>query len=196
MERVGAMKAINQTGRDEFRRYWRRWTSIVELFARRRRARRRIGFEEYESLHAELLAACRALASAGPEKEQPLYRVAEQLAQPWLSPQTLELAEPEILFDLFLRSREAGRRLGCWTWVHALQRWSGMLVGLGATLLGLVLLASTSRLWSPVLDWLNDLRRALWLVLKRAGQGPWWFTVGVGVVGVVVLYLVSRRARA
>jgi hypothetical protein len=98
--------------------------------------------------------------------------------------------------DLFLRCREAGQRLECWTWVQTLQRWSGLLVGLLTAVLAVGLLASANRFWWPVLEWLSDLWRVIWLVVKRAGEGQWWFAAGIGVVIVVVLYLFSRSARA
>src|SRR5262245_14730724 len=125
--------AVKRTGVDDLRRCWRRWTAVVELFARRRGARRRIDRREYESLHAELLATCRALATDGEETERRFYEDLEMLAQPWLSPYILEQADREILFDLFHRCFEIGRQLGCWTWADALRRRAVVLTTMAAS---------------------------------------------------------------
>jgi hypothetical protein len=97
----------------ELRRDWRRWTLVVELFTRQARARLGVRPQDYERLHAGLLASCRALLKDADEAGRLIARSLEQLAGPWPNTGALEQADREILFDLLGRCREAGRRLGC-----------------------------------------------------------------------------------
>jgi hypothetical protein len=188
--------AVKRTGVEDLRRCWRRWTGVVELFALRRGARRRVGRDGYEALHAELLASCRALAADGVEAERPFYRALEVLAQPWLSPYALEQADREILFDLFHRCREAGRQLGCWTWADALRRRAGVLTALAVSGAAVVLAACTTGLWRPPLTRLAETWRPLWLAVKQAAPGQAWLVSGVAVVVLIALYLFTRGPRA
>jgi hypothetical protein len=188
--------AVKRTGVEDLRRSWRRWTAVVELFALRRGARRRIGRAWYEALHAELLVSCRALAADGVESERPFYCALEVLAQPWLSPYALEQADREILFDLFHRCREAGRQLGCWTWADALRRRAGVLTTLALSGAGVVVAACTTGLWLPPLGRLVESWRPLWLAVKQAAPGQGWLVAGGAVVVLITLYLFTRGVRA
>src|SRR3954467_5690149 len=107
------MQPVNRlTDLAALRKHWGLWTAVVELFARRRRARRRVNPREYEALHRGLLAACRVLAETGDEGKRPFYQRLEELARPWLAPLVLERTDREILFDLLGRCRGAARALG------------------------------------------------------------------------------------
>jgi hypothetical protein len=45
------------------RRHWRQWTALVALHVRPRQGASAVDLQEYQALHRELLAACRALAA-------------------------------------------------------------------------------------------------------------------------------------
>src|SRR4051794_38600307 len=68
------------------RKRWARWAAIVELFARRSRARRHVDPAAYQVLHRELIDACRALAESADEDGRAYYRGLEWIVAPWLSP--------------------------------------------------------------------------------------------------------------
>ena len=74
------------------KRCWRRWTAVVNLFARRRGARHRVDPRAYDTLHKELLEACRAQEGTADEAGRAFYESLEDLAQPWLSVRVLEAA--------------------------------------------------------------------------------------------------------
>lgn len=178
------------------RRYWRRWTAIVELYARRRRGRGWLDPKQYAVLHGKLLAACRALAANGRESDRAFYLTLEDLARPWLSSSALEHADREILFDLFARCQEAGRLLRCWTWLDTVGRHAGLLCVLLLVAVAVVLLGAAGEwLWGPLLDWARDHWRMLVLAARHGDAPPWWAVAGgvVAVVGVILLFTRSAR---
>jgi hypothetical protein len=91
---------------------WRRWTAIVELFARRRRGRCRVDPQRYRALHGELIECCRSLAASADEPARGFCRRLEDLGRPWLSPGVFAKADREILENLLIRCRQAERELG------------------------------------------------------------------------------------
>src|SRR5579864_1528173 len=98
------------------RRRWRKWTAMVELFARRRRRRRRVSFADYCRVHGELIAACKSLAESSEPAQRAFYEELAALAEPWMTPNVLARAERDIMFDLLLRCREAEHKLGGRAW--------------------------------------------------------------------------------
>jgi len=89
---------------------WREWTSIIELFALRRR-RFHLDWHEYDKLHKDLIEACRTRAETAAETQQVYYRKLEDLVLPWLTPKVLAQTEREILFSLLLNCRQVDREL-------------------------------------------------------------------------------------
>ncbi len=63
---------------------------------RSRRTRRRVGSRDYESLHNQLIRACRSRVEASDEAKRPLYECLETLAQPWLTLGSLVQLDREI----------------------------------------------------------------------------------------------------
>jgi hypothetical protein len=174
------------------RRRWHEWAEVVESFARRRGGRRPRP-EAYGRLHAGLIADCRALAeAAGPRRG--LYERLLDLAQPWVGLAAFECADREILVDLWLRCRQAGKELGGRPWRWQLRRWAArlpaalLLAGAGAG--GAWALARYGRLAVGLL-W--DESRPLWFAVRQFGK----LTLFAAAVGVVALgtYLVMRLAR-
>src|SRR5262245_19043653 len=145
------------------RQHWGLWTAMVELFARRSRARR-VDPREYQALHRDLLAACRGAAEAAEESRRPFYERLEELARPWLSPRVLERTDRDMLLDLLDRCREAGRELGAVprgssTWVIALL---GCVAALAALLWGAYrvrgqVLKFTEAAWKAVASAVSEL---------------------------------------
>jgi hypothetical protein len=183
--------------RADLRQSWRRWTAVVELFARRSRARFGVDPKEYEALHTGLMASCRGLAGVEAEAGKSFYGGLERLARPWLNAGALEQADREIVLDLYLRCREAGRRLGCWTWAHALRRRAGALIALAMAAAAAALLAVFGGpLWPPLMRWLGDSWRTIRLAVLQTGVNPWWLVGGVVVGLMFLIFLAGRRTGA
>jgi hypothetical protein len=94
------------------RKSWGRWVQIVELFALRRAARKKVDPHTYATVHRELIAKCRSLATSANDVEAAFYRYLEDLALPWLDPTILARADREILYDLLLRCHRVEQELG------------------------------------------------------------------------------------
>src|SRR5262249_28422008 len=148
---------------------WRRWVEIVELFARRKPARRRVDPETYAALHKELIERCQARRAAANDVEAVFYRYLEDLARPWLTPLVLARADREILLDLLARCRQVEEQLGIRFWRRSIRSWV-VPVGLAAlavfvVLLGLGIIDSFGyRVLDRVRGWSDD----LWFAVKRS----------------------------
>lgn len=178
--------------------YWRRWTVIVDLFARRRPARRRVDPIVYNALHQELIAACRARADAASEDSRAYFDGLEELARPWLNPRALANADREILDSLLARCRVVEAELGG-------QPWFPRLLALGwirgVLLPGLALAGSILLLWASGVDFVAALDHAqgwsdvIWLTVKRASDLQ-KLAVVAALVLLASIYGVSRTARS
>jgi hypothetical protein len=173
----------------ELTRRWRRWTAVVELFARRRRARRRVDPTAYERLHRELLGACRSLAGAADEGRRQCSRRLEELAGPWVSPEALERSDREACIDLLAQCRRAEREFGvrprAWPRALSLARLLTLAAGLAVAALWLAPSA-----WA----WLLDGFRAAWSAARSADDAQRALAVGA-VVAAAAAFLVWRAAR-
>src|SRR5205085_2226557 len=90
------------------------------------------------------------------------YEALEGLAHPWLTLQTLEQADQEILFDLRERCRQAGRDLGGPTWRSRVRNWGSPGLWLGGMAVGAVLgFVTVNRLWLSLFQWLREQALAL-----------------------------------
>jgi hypothetical protein len=175
---------------------WRRWVAIVELFALRRPARRRVDRHEYRVLHKELLERCRTLAESANEVETAFYRYLESLAQPWLSPAVFVRADREILLDLLVRCRQADLQLGGRSWVRSIAGWVIPAIVISALFVVLlVVLGALDRAGFAVLERLRGWSDDLWFAVKRSTEIQRLFFVGAVLV-VVSIIIVSRTARS
>jgi hypothetical protein len=175
---------------------WRRWVAIVELFALRRPARRRVDRHGYRILHKELLERCRSLAESANEVEASFYRYLESLAQPWLSPAVFVRADQEILLDLLVRCRQADLQLGGRSWGRSIARWVIPAIAIPALLIVLlVLLGALDRAGFAVLDRLRGWSDDLWFAVSRSTEIQRLFFVGAALV-ILSIIIVTRTARS
>lgn len=175
---------------------WRRWLAIVELFALRRPARRRVDRHEYRVLHKELLERCRSLAESANEVEASFYRYLESLAQPWLSPAVFARADQEILLDLLVRCRQADLQLGGRSWARSIAGWVIPAIGWSALfVVVLVALGALDRAGFAVLDRLRGWSDDLWFAVKRSTEVERMFFVGA-VLLIISIIVVTRTARS
>jgi hypothetical protein len=174
-------------------RRWRQWTAVVELFARRRRARRRVNPAAYERLHRELLASCRSLAATANGSRGPLCRNLEALVGPWLTPEALERADGELRVDLLKRCRQSEREFGGRAWVWPRAAPPVLLLTLTAVL-GASAVA-VRWLVLPSWPWIEDGLRQVWFAFRTANDVERALTVGV-LLTVIAMLLIWRAARS
>jgi hypothetical protein len=184
------------TEQARLRRLWRRWTAVVELFARLRRARQGVHPQAYRALHEKLTATCQALAEQAEGEQRAFYRELEDLAQPWMTPRALEQAEWEILIDLLGRCQEVEQKLEGRVWLPRLRRWTKPLLAVLAVPMGVLLLVWTADwLWLPAWDWVSDWSQRILLAVKRSSDLERMSLVGVIAI-LIAIYVVSRTARS
>jgi hypothetical protein len=173
---------------------WQRWTDIVELFAHRRLARRKVRPREYHVLYQELLEKCQALEQASEDTEREWFVQLQEIVQPWLTVQSLNRADLAILHSLLDVCRQVSRRLGV-----DKRRWG---IGQGAVRIlvpmglagGIALAALTGYLGEPAWQagqWVLEETAPFRAVLTSLGSGTKIFLCGLVVVG-ISLFLVSR----
>jgi hypothetical protein len=173
------------------RNRWRKWTALIEKFARRHRTRCSADAEAYRKLHKEVLELCRSLAGRADETRRAFFESLEELAKPWLNPEVLERTDWEILLDVVARCDQAAGELGGRRYGPGGGRWGRGALVLGAILLGLAGLAwAADRLGGQLLDW-----------VKARGQGVSFaieapYLVVAGIFGIpIAIYLVWYSAR-
>jgi hypothetical protein len=177
------------------RKCWRQWAEIVELFARRRSTRGVVTPHEYQALHRDLIAVCRALAGTAEESKREFYQELENLVQPWLALHVLEQTPREILFNLLARCQLVEQVLGCRTWVNTLRRWALPLCALLAVGAGITLLVrNPDQVVYPVLDWGRDYWRVVCFALRRSSAFQQWAAAGIIAIAIAV-FLMTRTAR-
>jgi hypothetical protein len=176
--------------------HWRRWTDIVDLFARRRPARRRVGSQEYAVLHKALIQDCRTLAESAGEEEAAYYRQLEDLVQPWLNPSILARADREILMDLLIRCRQVEYQLGGRPWTRTASGWAPMAVLASLFAVGLVLgIAALGGLGSSALELLRGWSTEVWIAVRRSSDIQRLSFIGLVLI-IVSIVVVSRTARS
>ncbi len=184
------------TGSEALTASWRRWTAIVELFSRRRRARRRVDPRAYRALHQGLLAACRSLADSAGEESRAYYEGLEGLARPWLSPKILAHADAEILDSLLARCRQVEAELG-------VRRRSSVVLGgaikallpVSALAGSILLLWATGVEMAPALDQARGWSDVIWFTVRRTSDVPKLALVTALVI-LASVYGVSRTAQS
>jgi hypothetical protein len=178
------------------RKTWRSWTETVELFARRRRARKRVDPQTYVKLHRELLEKCRALAAAANDVEAVFYRYLEDLAGPWLDPAVLSRADRDILFDLVLRCRQVDEQLGGRSWLRWLLSWRPFAPAAAVTFVIIVLwMGKISVLLRTSIDAVRGWAEDISYSITHSTDEQRWFVVACVVVAVSI-YTASRTARS
>ena len=180
------------------RRRFSRWAAIVELFAQRRPARKRVDPQAYVTLHRELIASCRVLAASANEVEAVSYRYLEDLAQPWLDLAVLDRADRadrDILFDLLFRCKHVQAQLGGRSWIRVL-RARGTPVFLGSFLaIMLLCMGRFSVVLSIMLDRARNWSDDLSIRVNHSTDLERLFVVGLVLI-MVTIYVVSRTARS
>ena len=177
-------------------RCFHRWAEIVDLFAQRKAARKRVDPQAYVALHRELIQHCRAMAASANKVDVVFYRYLEDLARPWLDPAVLDRADRDILFDLLIRCQHVKEQLGGRSWIRVL-RARGTPVFLGALLFAIVILCTgrfsvvLSTLLSCGRSWSDD----LYIRVIHSTDLERLFVVGLVLI-TITMYVVSRTGRS
>ena len=119
---------------------WQQWTNAIQSSVGHRDRLYRMDHQEYRKIHQTLLAACRAQVQQAEGKQKFFFQYLQDMASPWMSPETLASTDKDILQQLLARCRQAERELGCrkavtrsWHWlalvVVALWQWALCCVG-------------------------------------------------------------------
>ena len=90
---------------------WQRWTTIVELFARRRRNRHDVSGQEYRDVHKAILEASDALAATTEGEQRRFLFDLLELAHPWVTLKSLDRADCEVVAGLLVECQEVRRQL-------------------------------------------------------------------------------------
>jgi hypothetical protein len=178
------------------RQHWRKWTAIVERFARRCRERHWLHAEEYQRLYKELIGSCRSLAGTADEAQEAFYQRLESLAQPWLTCQVLEKADREILLDLLERCQQIQKELSGRMGVSLPWRWKTPVFALAAAGAVLFLLIWTADwVWFPLLGWLKEAWQEKWNAIAKWSAAQQLIVAGF-TVSLIAMCLVWHRVRS
>jgi serine/threonine protein kinase len=90
----------------DLKRLWRVWTQVIAVIALRQ-SRRHVDPEGYETLHRDLVGACRSCKDAADAGDSPFYEKLLALAEPWLTIKSVLDLNQEMAFDLMIRCRQA-----------------------------------------------------------------------------------------
>lgn len=90
---------------------WQQWVRIVELYARRKRARHRLAEADYHRLHSALMKHCENLAHDANEQRREFARRAAMLARPWLTLEALKAEQTCRLLEVLARCADLRRLL-------------------------------------------------------------------------------------
>ncbi len=169
------------------REAWRRWTRVVEAFAKGS-ARAGVSTEAYKLLHTQLLEVCRAQAEAAEGPQRAAFQRLEAIAEPWLTPQSLGAADRQTLVSLLERCRQVEREMGIGPGVN-LWAWAATVAALLAlAYLGSQLYQLQRASLSPV-SWWVTLKH---LVLARPVL---WTLLALPAVVLGSIALLARRLR-
>jgi len=86
-------------------RVWRRWTAIVEYFARRQ-APAEVNLSNYGALHKSLVAQCRARAAKAQGPRREFYLRLARFVLPWMTLTALESTDRELLYSMLSYCQE------------------------------------------------------------------------------------------
>ena len=173
---------------------WGRWVKIVDLFARRRVARRRVDPQVFVALHRELIKNCRALAASANDVDAVFYRYLEELVQPWLNVDTLVHADRDILFDLLLRCQQVEEELQGRSSMRSILSSAAPFFVSGMCFAAVLLCIRTmSFSYATLLYRARGWTDEFWFDVAHVSGLEWLGFVGCALIGVSV-YLVSRPA--
>ena len=184
------------------KKLWRQWTSIVELFAENRMARHQVKPEDYSTLHARVLQACRSI-SGTKQEAPPMVKRGAEIATPWLSLESLKSADHEILQNLYQSCQAVQRELDSWgTRLGGVNRRS---VALFALLFGVVFLfglalsnpAGTFEGLRKGWEYFVALRESVWLQVASNPKTVRLWSVGsmAAVLTVIMAYVTFRSPK-
>jgi hypothetical protein len=184
-----------QSDRERLRKYWRRWTEVIALFAEPGSAHDRVVARDYAALRNNLIGLCRSLADTDSE-ESAYYASLEEMVQPWLNPRVLAGTDRELLATLLLRCRGVEKEL------------KGRIVRSGVSSgfrLALLIIAGSAavfgaawviQMWDlPVLHRLRDSTDWIMWRIRRASDLEKLFAAAL-VIAVVSIYTASRASRS
>jgi serine/threonine-protein kinase len=170
---------------------WRWWTDAVAAFHNRRRPS--LDDAGYRRLQEGLLATCRNSAASGPQQQRAFYRRLEEIVKPWVSLQSLERTEPELLASLMTQCRRAERDLGIRRPGRRLVRWLRLAA---APALGLWLLvqgfAAGARIWSSAASGVGRLNFPSVLASLQIDSLPGQIAIGLPLVVLAAILLIRR----
>jgi hypothetical protein len=152
---------------------------------------------EYAKLHKELIESCRSLVATSNEVEGPFYQYLEDLARPWLSPRVLTQADREILFDLWIRCRQAERDLEGRKSSWPTPRRAEVVWLLAGSLAVALVWLGVAHLHDAELTVLWRLRAwsdSVWFAVKRSGdvEKLLWASVIMVVASIVIIVRTAR----
>ncbi|MEX2287859.1 MAG: hypothetical protein WD648_12270 [Planctomycetaceae bacterium] len=103
--------SVRPTQLADLKELWRQWTAIVDRLAHRRRGGARISRGGYRALHATLLEACDAPMAASDAMSADVPKRLGEIAQPWVTLESLKDSNQQILKSLLDRCLDAERNL-------------------------------------------------------------------------------------
>jgi hypothetical protein len=178
------------------RKRFHQWAEIVEVFARRRAARKRVDPRAYIALRREVIEECQRLADSANEVDGAFYRYIENLVQPWLDLSVLARGERDILFDLLLRCRHVQTQLGGQAWHQAIPSWrAAVAVALMFFAIILLFLGRVPVSLRTILNGARDWADHIYIQVVRSTELERLFFVGCVLV-VVSMFVVMRTARS
>jgi serine/threonine protein kinase len=97
-----------------FMNKFRQWTAMVELTLTQRGSLNRLNREAFSALHADLVTACQAHLRTAQDERRDFFQRLVELLKPWLSPDALAHADPEIHSQVAYLFKQAERVLDQW----------------------------------------------------------------------------------
>jgi hypothetical protein len=92
---------------------WQQWRGVVALFANEQSARHNVEPQRYVALYQGLLANCTQQAGSAAETNRKFFHDLAETVRPWVSVESLDRADPEVLHELDIRCKETDIQLGC-----------------------------------------------------------------------------------
>jgi hypothetical protein len=169
----------------------REWIAIVKRCAYGRGARLRIRPETYKALHERLVEACRSQAGAAEPGTWRFFWKLGEMIRPWVTLESLAMANREILYDLLARCQHAQRECEGRSWQFAPGgRVLPILLVLGVVVVGWLVDRFVYPFWDRLDSWMNE----VWFTVNQTLDLQWW-VVGGAILALLLMFLVSRSAR-
>lgn len=179
----------------ELPRLWRTWTDMIGLFATIDPARGKVAPLAYEAVHRELIATCKRLASTVDDASRKRVETLTDLAMPWLTTRTLDLAELEILRYVHRRCLQLDQDLNGPNWKAVKRRFRRLSYWGAASLVLVVFLVLTADwVWNPAIRTVGDIWDTVRITIKRTSELHRWVVAG-GVFLVLAFLAVFRATR-